>query len=182
MIKNTAALLLGVCIFVSMPACKQKHAHAGDIVFYNPIEYNDFVVDHQNAIIRHMVNLTQAFDNGTEQEIRMQYKSLKSRSDSSLHMIKQLSDYEGDSVLKTAAVDLLKFYNQVFHKQYKDMIEIFLKGEAASDAEIETLNQHVIYIRNREDALNKKLNAAQANFAKKFQFEFDDQTPENSSK
>lgn len=182
MIKNTAALLLGVCIFVSMPACKQKHAHAGDIVFYNPIEYNDFVVDHQNAIIRHMVNLTQAFDNGTEQEIRMQYKSLTSRSDSSLHMIKQLSDYEGDSMLKIAAVDLLKFYNQVFHNQYKDMIEIFLKGDAASDAEIETLNQYVIYIRNKEDALNKKLNAAQANFAKKFQFEFDDQTPENSLK
>jgi hypothetical protein len=94
-------------------------------------------------------------------------------------MIEQLSDYEGDSVLKTAAVDLLKFYNQVFHKQYKDMIEIFLKGDTASDAEIETLNQHVVYIRNKEDALNKKLNAAQANFAKKFQFEFDDQTPEN---
>jgi hypothetical protein len=169
-------------MFLIIPSCKQKHAHAGDIVFYNPIEYNDFVVDHQNAIIRHMVQLTQAFDNGTEQEIRMQYKSLTARSDSSLHMISQLSDYEGDSVLKGAAVDLLKFYNQAFHKQYKDMIEIFLKGDAASDAEVETLNQHVIYIRNREDALNTKLNAAQTAFAKKFQFEFDDQTPENFSK
>ena len=182
MIKNTTALILGVCIFISMPACKQKHAHAGDIVFYNPIEYNDFVVDHQNAIIRHMVNLTQAFDNGTEQEIRIQYKSLTARSDSSLDVIMQLSDYEGDSVLKAAAVDLLKFYNQVFHEQYKDMIEIFLKGETASDAEIEKLNQHVIYIRNKEDTLNTKLNAAQTAFAKKFQFDFDDQTPENFSK
>ena len=118
MIKNTTAFFIGVCMLLSMPACKQKHAHAGEIVFYNPIEYNDFVVDHQNAIIRHMVHLTQAFDNGTEQEIRMQYKSLIARSDSSLAMVLQLSDYEGDSVLKVAAVDLLQFYNQIFHKQY----------------------------------------------------------------
>lgn len=169
-------------MLLTIPSCKQKHAHAGEIVFYSPIEYNDFVVDHQNAIIRHMVQLTQAFDNGTEKEIRMQYKSLTARSDSSLAMVLQLSDYEDDSVLKVAAVNLLQFYNQIFHKQYKDMIEIFLKGDAASDAEVETLNKHVIYIRNNEDALNKKLNAAQANFAKKFQFEFDDQTPENFSK
>ena len=91
--------------------------------------------------------------------------------------IKDVADGYGKNFLIGKGLALLATHEVL--KKYESEQKKKLANEAA---EIEKLNQHVIYIRNKEDALNKKLNAAQANFAKKFQFEFDDQTPENSSK
>ncbi len=174
MVKIAASLCLSVCLAFILPSCNHENAHAGDIVFYNPVEYNDFIVDHQNAIIRYMVRLTTAFDNGNDQEVRMQYNALVARSDSSLIMIKQLSDYEGDTTLRNAALELLSFYNQVFHTEYKEMIDIFLKGDTATDADITRLNAIVVRVREREELLNQNLSLAQSQFAVKFKFEFDD--------
>ncbi|HPH81939.1 MAG TPA: hypothetical protein PL185_05180 [Flavobacteriales bacterium] len=177
MVKVAASLILGVCIALLLPSCSPKRAHAGSIILYNPVEYNDFIVDHQNATIRHMVKLTEAFDSGTEKEIQMQYAALVNRSDSSVAILKQLSDYEGDTLLRNAAINLLVFYNQVFHHEYKEMIDIFLKGDSATDAEITRLNTIVEKVRTQEDKLNQQLSVAQEEFAKKFQFEFEAQTP-----
>ena len=144
MVKIAASLCLSVCLAFILPSCNHENAHAGDIVFYNPVEYNDFIVDHQNAIIRYMVRLTTAFDNGNDQEVRMQYNALVARSDSSLFMIKQLSDYEGDTTLRN------------------------------TDADITRLNAIVVRVREREELLNQNLSLAQSQFAVKFKFEFDD--------
>ncbi len=120
-----------------------------------------------------MVKLTDAFDNGTEQEVLLQYHALVTRSDSSLAMLNQLSDYEGDSLLRNSAIDLLQFYNNVFHHEYKEMIDIFLKGDTASDGDITKLNLIVERVRSQEEILNQKLSVAQEKFATKFQFEFE---------
>lgn len=174
MVKLAASLFMGACLAIMLPSCNQEKPHAGDIIFYNPVEYNDFIVDHQNAIIRHMVKLTDAFDNGTEEEIKFQYKALVCRSDSSLAKMEQLSDYEGDTLLRHSAVDLLRFYNRIFHKEYKEMIDIFLKGNLASDADISRLNIIVNSVRTEEERLNQALSLAQNQFAIRFKFEFDD--------
>jgi hypothetical protein len=57
------------------------------------------------------------------------------------------------------------------------MIDIFLKGDSATDAEISRLNTIVEKVRKQEDKLNQQLSVAQEEFAKKFQFEFEAQTP-----
>lgn len=163
--------LTGLLLFVS---CSQHTARSGDKQFYTPVEYNDFIVDQQNAIIKRMIKLTATYDSGSNSEVRIQFDSLVKQSDISLTNIKRLSDYEGDSSLKLQAEQLFEFYNHIFYNEYRQMVEIFLKGSDASDEDITELNRIVQSVRVKEEALNRSLGLAQNVFAKKFDFDFQD--------
>lgn len=170
---------LGVIVlFLSLliGACQQQVARSGERQFFTPVEYNDFIVDQQNAIIHRMVKLTATYDQGSESEIRLQFDSLVKQSDISLSEIRHLTDYDGDSSLKLQAEQLFEFYNHIFHNEYRKMIDIFLKGPDATDADIKELNRIVNSVREKEEALSMALGKTQVAFSKKFKFDFNDST------
>lgn len=147
-------------------------AHSGDRQFHTAVEYNDFILEQQNSIIRRMLKLNELYDRGTDAEIRIAFDSLVVQCESSLKCIEQLTDFEEDSVLKSDAQRLFTFYNGIFHKEYKRMLDIFLKGELASDAEVEELNRIVIQVGEQEAKLNEALSKSQQAFSKRHGFEF----------
>jgi len=157
-----------------LTSCLQQTARSGEKKFYAPVEYNDFIVDQENAIIKRMIRLTATYDSGSTAEVRLQFDSLVKQSDVSLGNIRRLTDYEGDSSLKLQAEQLFEFYNHIFHNEYRQMVEIFLKGSDATDEDIAELNRIVKSVRVKEEVLNKALGIAQNVFAKKFEFEFQD--------
>lgn len=157
--------------FVLFGACSPP-AHSGDRQFHTAVEYNDFILEQQNSIIRRMLKLNELYDRGTDKEIRIAFDSLVVQCESSLKCIDQLSAFEEDSVLKTDAHRLFSFYNGIFHKEYKRMLDIFLKGELASDAEVEELNRIVIQVGEEEAKLNAALSKSQQAFSKRYGFEF----------
>jgi hypothetical protein len=53
------------------------------------------------------------------------------------------------------------------------MLNIFLKGELASDSEVVELNRIVIYVRDKEAILNQELTEAQQVFSVKEGFKFE---------
>jgi hypothetical protein len=157
--------------FVLFGACSPP-AHSGDRQFHTAVEYNDFILEQQNSIIRRMLKLNELYDRGTDKEIRIAFDSLVVQCESSLKCIEQLSAFEEDSVLKTDAHRLFSFYNGIFHKEYKRMLDIFLKGELASDEEVEELNRIVIQVGEQEAKLNEALSKSQQAFSKRYGFEF----------
>lgn len=163
-------LLIAVAVLFS---CNGNKARSGDHTFETPIEYNDFIVDQQNVIIHHMIELSHSYDSANPDTIRHAFTRLVNACDSSKALIDNLSPYEGDSSLKIAACHLFDFYSSIFHKEYREMLEIFLKGELASDAEVAELNRIVIYVREKEELLNLELTKAQQEFSKKEGFKFE---------
>ena len=172
--------LIAVTGFFLFNSCVQPVARSGDKEFNTPVEYNDFIIDQQNAIIKRMIKLPATFDSGTDAEIRIQFDSLVRQSDISLLQIQKLTDYQGDSSVKLKAEKLFGFYNQIFHDEYRKMVEIFLKGDNASPADVAELNKIVKDVRVREKALNQALTEAQVKFSKKFGFEFSENAVEDA--
>ena len=162
-------IVLFTCLLFS--ACSPP-AHSGDRQFHSAVEYNDFILEQQNSIIRRMLKLNELYDRGTNEEIRVAFDSLVSQCESSLKCIDQLTAFEEDSVLKSDAFRLFSFYNGIFHKEYKRMLDIFLKGELASDAEVEELNRIVLQVGEQEAKLNDALSKSQQAFSKRHGFEF----------
>jgi len=163
-----------ICVALTIIAsCNNHHARSGDITFDNPIEYNDFIVDQQNVIIEHMIELSNSYDNGKRDTIQDAFNCLVIACDSSKALIDNLTAYENDSTLKISASELFNFYSSIFHKEYKEMLDIFLKGELASDSEISRLNNIVTYVREKEEDLNLKLTASQHSFSQKYGFKFE---------
>jgi hypothetical protein len=166
----------GVFVIIALSvlvSCNGNKARSGEHIFETPIEYNDFIVDQQNVIIHHMIDLSHSYDSGDSDTIRMAFESLVNACDSSKALIDILTPYEGDSSLKISSRNLFNFYSSIFHKEYREMLDIFLKGELASDAEVAELNRIVVYVRDKEDILNQELTKAQQEFAKKEGFKFE---------
>jgi hypothetical protein len=161
-------LLLAVWTFI---ACGDT-AHSGSRTFHTPVEYHDFIVDQQNVIIRQMLKLNELYDSGSEQSIRIRFDSLQASSKQCLTNIRDLSAYEKDSTLKLDALALFQFYNTVFNNEYPRMLQIFLKGELASEAEVKELNAIVESVGHRERVLQEKLINSQTRFSGKHEFEF----------
>jgi hypothetical protein len=147
-------------------------AHSGSHTFHTPIEYHDFIVDQQNAIIRQMLKLNELYDSGSEAGIRARFDSLQNTSKLCLQNIRSLSTYDNDSTLKRDALLLFQFYDTIFHAEYPRMLEIFLKGDLASEAELLELNSIVSNVGNREKILQDGLVKSQSRFAGEHRFEF----------
>jgi hypothetical protein len=160
-------ILLGSLLLACSPP-----AHSGDRQFHSAVEYNDFILEQQNSIIRRMLLLNELYDRGTEKEIRTAFDSLVFQCSSSLKCISELTPFEEDSILKLDAKRLFVFYDAIFHREYKRMLDIFLKGELASDEEVDELNQIVIAVGEQEAKLNEALSRSQEAFSKRHGFEF----------
>jgi len=149
-----------------------ESANSGSYRFHSPVEYHDFIVDQQNVIIRQMLKLNELYDSGSEKAIRERFDSLQAASKVCLTNIHNLSAYEEDSALKQDALALFQFYDAVFSKEYKRMLQIFLKGEDASEKDVAELNAIVEFVGQQEKDLQEKLVQSQTRFATEHQFEF----------
>lgn len=170
--QNVLRGALCIALMVVLPSCSRP-ARSGDKQFYDAVEYNDFVVDQQNSILRRIIRLNELYDTAGEQRIRLQFDSLVAETDASMQHLRELTPYEGDSSVKQEALKLMQFYHRIFRNEYRRILEIFLKGELATDAEVEEMGRIVEQLGNDEMELHQSLAKAQENFARKHRFEFE---------
>lgn len=166
-----SSLALLILAIWALSACGDA-AHSGSRTFHTPVEYHDFIVDQQNTIIRQMLKLNELYDSGSDKAIRDRFDSLQATSKRCLQQISELSAYEDDSLLQKDALALFQFYESVFSKEYPRMLQIFLKGEMATEAEVTELNAIVDSVGKQEKDLQDKLVQSQTRFAGEHQFEF----------
>lgn len=170
--QNVLRGALCIALMVVLPSCSRP-ARSGDKQFHDAVEYNDFVVDQQNSILRRIIRLNELYDTAEEKRIRLQFDSLVAETDASMQHLRELTPYEGDSSVKQEALKLMQFYHRIFRNEYRRILEIFLKGELATDAEIEEMSRIVEQLGDDEMKLHQSLSRAQENFARKHRFEFE---------
>lgn len=127
-------------------------------------EYNDFIVKEQQLIVNEMRQFNN--DDGSNLE-RIEQKRLKivTQCDSSLYKIEQLEDFDGNTALKSAALELFNFYKTVCDSEYSKMITIMSKS-IITEADIEILKSTQEKNKQLEVKLDKQLETAQNEFAK----------------
>jgi hypothetical protein len=172
MSRSAGITVFSALYFASVFISCGESANSGSHHFHSPVEYHDFIVDQQNVIIRQMLKLNELYDSGSEKAIRERFDSLRASSKVCLTNINNLSAYEADSSLQKDALALFTFYDAVFSKEYARMLQIFLKGEQASEAEVIELNAIVESVGLKEKDLKDKLIQSQSRFASEHQFEF----------
>jgi hypothetical protein len=152
--------------------CDRPQASSGNHTFYGPVEYNDFVVEQQNRLIVSMVNLNKAYESGENLLIRSRYDSLLLNTRSVRNELQQLSDFAGDSSLKSEACNLVAWYDSVFHTDYHEMVQIYLKGANSTDEDIQRFVEISRAVSINESQRIKAFELVQIRFARKFGFEF----------
>lgn len=160
--KYVSIILLTAIFFAS---CKELPKGANGIVYKNPAEYNDYIIDRQSTVIKNIMAFSRTAKTNLDSA-----KSLLSKyeieTDSLIVDLKGMPDYKGDSTLRNAAVNLFGFYKTIFGRAYKEMIDIRLSG--GDETAIQTIVER---ISREQEGLDKSFQNAQKAFVKKNKME-----------
>lgn len=153
--KNTLFLLL----VLFLGACSMTPSMTA-------LEYNNKIVDEQNKIITKILAFYDATAAGSETSEKLRLKASE-QCKTSLKVIKALPDFEGETRLRDAAVELLLFYQTMADKSFVEMMEIIEKGEEITQDDLAQLEKIEADITNKEILLDDELAKAQEAFSKK---------------
>jgi hypothetical protein len=130
-----------------------------------PIEYNDAIVNEQNKIIAHILEMSNsAFDITIAEAHRMK---IIEQCDVSIALVEAMDAYDGNSDLRDAALNLFKFYREIASAEFREMLEL-LDKEEVGDAEYDALNLIDQQIAQREAPLDAAFQKAQLQFSEKY--------------
>lgn len=144
-------------------ACAPK-AECGDQAFYSRESYAEFITIQQNRIDSAMLRLSNAYEIGSEKNIRNRYRELISVCDSVRLLSERLSPYESDTTLKKSAFELFKFYNKIFHTEYLTLLNIYLNEELPGEKEKAQAMEVLKRVGAVEDSLKINLEKVKSDF------------------
>ena len=136
----------------------------------SPIEYNDSIIEEQNKITEFMLESGNCLDSDFSSCDALRMKTI-AQCDKSISLVEAMPDYDGNTRLRDAAVALFKFYKDMNENEFKDMIEIIMKGDAITEEDIAMLTVLEEQISQKEVLLDEELDQAQQEFARDFGFE-----------
>lgn len=99
------------------------------------VEYNDFIVNHQNSIITEMMNWLKFEDDNLVSEL----EKVVELTQDAIKEIDEKKPYPGGEDLKKAALDLFKYYERTLGGAFMEVAERFeeANGDLDMDAAIE---------------------------------------------
>ncbi len=136
------------------------------LTFNDAESYNNYIINNQNKVIQKILELSATFDTGSDEQIRAKYKEFGESVETAKKEIEKLGAYEGNTEFRDAALDLMNFYKEIYENQYKKLIDIVIKGENATEADLQELNKIVEEVSAKEAKMDQKVAEAQNKFAR----------------
>lgn len=133
----------------------------------NPTEYNNRFVQIQFKIVDRLTALATSFATCDSTEMFAHLNEFKITTDSCINVVEGMKDYEGNTGLKDAALDFLKFNKKISENECLQMINI-LKTKSFSANDKKMIDEIRKEIYNNEKPIDKAFKDAQNNFAKKY--------------
>jgi hypothetical protein len=151
-------LFLGVWIFTSCGNFGQKSS---------AIEYNDAIVAQQNLIIEKMLSFSTAAQiNSASAE--NERKQLVEQCQASIQVLKNISDFEGNTELRDRGIDLFQYYKRIAENEFGEMLAIVSQDALDFTEEDFTRLEYLEHqISENELPLDAAFQEAQQEFAKK---------------
>jgi len=135
-----------------------------------PLEYNDSIIEEQNKITGFMLESGNCLDSDFSSCDALRMKTI-AQCDSSIGTVEAMPDYEGNTRLRDAAVALFKFYKDMNENEFKEMIDIVMKGDNITEEDVAMLTVLEEQITLKEVLLDEELDQAQQEFAATFNFD-----------
>jgi hypothetical protein len=152
--KNLPALLPALLLLIT--GCGAK---------MTPVEYNDAIITEQNKIIEHILMMSNnVLDPDLAEKSRL---SIIDQCENSISLLELMSDYEGNTELRDAALNLFGFYKDVASNEFKQMLNI-LKSPELSKEDYEALALLDQKIAAKEEPFDLAFQSAQMNFSMKY--------------
>jgi len=142
------------------------HFHATAQQFKTPVAYHSYILNEQQKVINTIINFSNQF-NSKDSVLLANYDKTKAILKKSWENIQKLPPYNGDSELKDAALPLFEMYFNAMDVEYREIVDLFIKKDFGKKTQ-ERVNFLLNSINEREKILDARLIVAQANFAKKY--------------
>ena len=92
-------------------------------------------------------------DFSQEDIIKYNYARLLQTSDSAMLVISNLSAFGDDKRVKSTSKALCTYYNNIFHNEYRTLLEFYLSDNTPQEAQLDSINNMVSVIMETEDSL-----------------------------
>ena len=135
-----------------------------------PLEYNDSIIEEQNKITGFMIESGNCLDSDFSLCDALRMKTIE-QCGASISLVESMPDYDGNTRLRDAAIALFKFYKAMNENEFKEMIDIFMKGDEITEEDIAMLTTLEEEISQKEVLLDRELDQAQKEFARTNGFE-----------
>ena len=158
----TSLLVLSLVIV----SCSQPAKGPNGVVYKNAVDYNDYIIGRQTQIIKKVMDFIKVSETDLD-SARNMLDTYSHDMDGIINDIKGMPAWKGDTTLRNAAVNSFRFYQKIFDKDYKRLIDIRKSGAAETEEGANEMNKIVEDITREEDALDKDFHNAQKDFADK---------------
>ena len=171
--KKLNYILSAFILFLAFSACKPKNgADSGDnkdsdkLTFPSAVEYNDFIISQQENIVKSLLSLADAMNAGVNDDIKSKYELFGKQCKKSLDTIKKMDSYNNDTAFRDESIKLFQFYYDIYQKDYKEMVDIIIKGDKIDEKDMTRLEEIKESITKRENERDGAFADAQNKFAK----------------
>ena len=139
--------------------------------FKTPVEYHNYILNEQQKVVNAIINLSNQF-NSKDSVLIAIYNNTKATLKKSLENIRNLPPYDSDNEFKDAAIPLFEMYYNTMDVEYKEIVDLFIKKDFGKKTQ-DRVNFLLNSINEKEQKLDDRLIEAQANFAKKYHLEIE---------
>ncbi|MFL5729593.1 MAG: hypothetical protein ACJ75J_08930 [Cytophagaceae bacterium] len=160
--KNFYLFVFSISFLVCHIASAQKYS------FDNPADYNNHVVEEQNAVMRKSIDYTvQTVHSEDENKNNAMRLEVIKQIDQSIGELKNTAPYKNDAKLRDESIDVLTLYKEAFTTEFQEVNSLKKKSQDSFEAMDK-------YFKAQDKAENKLSNAskkfakAQMDFATKY--------------
>ena len=136
----------------------------------NAVEYNEFIISHQNKIGTDLSQLITYISSMDKPGSKSQLETTTATIQLAIKEVRALESYNGNSAFRDAAVKLFEFYHIVVVQKYPTLLKIMFVEGGPGPEDINALSGIMDQISIDEGVLDEKFQTAQKKFASDNEF------------
>ena len=142
--------------------------------FSSAVEYNDHIVNLQNEIGYKMIAFNDQVggENSTLEQVQPYFDELLSTTRDVIKRLEKVTPWDKNTELKSAALELFRFYEVTIDRDYREMVDIVYKSDL-TDEDYARLTEILAKVTEDEKAYDNRFQAAQNAFADKYGFDLE---------
>jgi hypothetical protein len=166
--------MVAFVLIFTIAACKSKtSADSNDdkksdkTTFSSAVEYNDFIIGQQEKVIKAVLSMSEVMnaEKINNDDLKAKYEVFGNECKKALDTIKTMDEFNGNKTFRDESIKLFEFYYEIYQKDYKELIDILVKGDKISEPDITRMKEIQESITKRENVRDGAFAEAQNKFA-----------------
>ena len=157
-----------VVLLLAVNAC--KNATPGKISFASAVEYNDFLVKQQKDVLGTQTAFSDAIDAldfspSSDSNLTYKFRQFGKAAKIALDTVNKMEGWNNNTQFRDDAIKMFQFWNDAYNREYKEMINLLLKGQDLTDEDQDRMNKVGADVDAKEQGLINTFLESQKKFA-----------------